>query len=296
VFKALREEVKVLIKIINRLDNIDLLFDKGQFNLEKWTLYINNIYENSDFIFKQEVDKYIKNNKYSWDKDFLPIINNVYNNEKIKELNNSFLGVTNNLNEIINITFNKKINTDIVLYLGLCNGAGWVTKINDKTVILLGAEKILELNWFDLNSIQGLIYHELGHVYHMQHGKFINNLPDNKYKFVYQLFIEGVAIYFTQSILNDFDYYHQDKDDWKNWCDDNFHEIIKDFDDDLNDMSRFNQRYFGDWCNYKGKSDVGYYLGTKFIHYLINKYTFDEIINFKSDRVFKLYKDFKSFV
>ncbi len=281
-----------MVKIINKLDNIDLLFDKGQFNIEKWTLYINGIYEDSDYIFKQEVDKYTKNNKYRWKNDFLPIINNVYNNKNIELLKSSFLEVTNNINEKINKIFNKRLNVDIVLYLGLCNGAGWVTKINDKTVVLLGIEKILELNWFDYYSIQGLIYHELGHVYHMQHGKFITNLPNNKVKFVYQLFIEGVAMYFTQLILNDFNYYHQDKDGWKSWCDDNFHEIIKDFDKDLNDMSRFNQRYFGDWCNYKGKSDVGYYLGAKFVHYLISNNTFDEIINLESDQVFKLYKEF----
>ena len=49
-----------MITIINKIDNINLLFDEGQFNLEKWTLYINNIYKNSDFIFKQEVEKYTK--------------------------------------------------------------------------------------------------------------------------------------------------------------------------------------------------------------------------------------------
>ncbi len=52
-----------MITIINKLDNIDLLFDKGQFNIEEWTLYINNIYENSDYIFKQELNEYTKNNK-----------------------------------------------------------------------------------------------------------------------------------------------------------------------------------------------------------------------------------------
>ena len=281
-----------MITIINKLDNIDLLFDNGRFNLDKWTLYINSIYENSDYVFKQELNEYTKNNKYSWDNDFLPIINNVYNNENIKLLNYSFFKVTSNLNEKINKTFNKKLSVDIVLYLGLCNGAGWVTKINDKTVVLLGVEKILELNWFDYSSMQGLIYHELGHVYHMQHGKFITDFANNKYKFIYQLFVEGIAMYFTQLILNDFNYYHQDKDGWKNWCDDNYYEIIKDFDKDLNDKNRFNQRYFGDWCSYKGRPDVGYYLGTKFIHYLIIKKTFDEIINLASDQVFKSYKEF----
>lgn len=126
----------------------------------------------------------------------------------------------------------------------------------------------------------------------MQHGKFITDFTNNKYKFVYQLFFEGIAMYFTQIMVNDFNYFHQDRDGWKNWCDENYHEIMKDFDRDLNNMDRFNQRYFGDWCIYKGRSDVGYYLGTKLIHFLIKKHSFNEIINFNSDQVFRLYKEF----
>ena len=38
------------------------------------------------------------------------------------------------------------IDVEIVLYLGLCNGAGWVVTIDNKTYCLLGIEKILELN------------------------------------------------------------------------------------------------------------------------------------------------------
>lgn len=140
--------------------------------------------------------------------------------------------------------------------------------------------------------MQGLIFHELGHVYHKQHGRFITDFSNKKQQFVYQLFVEGVATYFTQLILNDFNYYHQDKDGWRNWCENNLHDIINDFDNDLKDMSRFTQRYFGDWTNYKGKSDVGYYLGTKLIHYLMDKASFDEIIHFNSNQVFKLYKEF----
>ena len=47
-----------------------------------------------------------------------------------------------------------------------------MTNINGRDVILLGVEKILELNWFDEVSMCGLIYHELGHVYHTQYGDF----------------------------------------------------------------------------------------------------------------------------
>ena len=88
------------------------------------------------------------------------------------KLHNSFCKVTDGLHEKIIESFGKKIDVDIVLYVGLCNAAGWVTTINGKNVILLGIEKIFELNWYDENSMYGLIYHELGHVYHKQYGMF----------------------------------------------------------------------------------------------------------------------------
>lgn len=60
---------------------------------------------------------------------------------------------------------NYRINADVALYLGFCNGAGWVTDIDAKTVVLLGIEKIIELDWVSVDDMRGLVYHELGHVY-----------------------------------------------------------------------------------------------------------------------------------
>lgn len=176
---------------------------------------------------------------------------------------------------------------DIVLYVGLCNGAGWVTNINDRDVILLGVEKILELNWLDEASMCGLIYHELGHSYHTQYGDFNQQSDISEQNFVWQLFTEGIAMYFEQILVNDFNYYHQDKNGWLEWCDNHFSEILADFRNDLEAMTKCNQRYFGDWVSYSGKGDVGYYLGTKFVQKLNEKYDFEELINMKIDRVYQ---------
>ena len=73
-----------------------------------------------------------------------------------------FVRVTKGLNQRIIDCFAHELEIDIVLYLGLCNAAGWVTNINGRDVILLGIEKILELSWYDEDSMYGLIYHELG--------------------------------------------------------------------------------------------------------------------------------------
>ena len=107
---------------------------------------------------------------------------------------------------------------EIVLYLGLCNAAGWVTTMNGKDVVMLGVEKILELNWHELDALYGLVYHELGHIYQKQFSVLERHSEDTKQEFVWQLFTEGIAMYFEQALVGSFDFYHQDANGWKKWC------------------------------------------------------------------------------
>jgi len=91
--------------------------------------------------------------------------------------------VSNNLEEKIISIFGKSLEVDIILYLGLCNGAGWVTTVNNQTRILLGIEKIIELNWRKPNDMIGLIYHELGHVYQDTYGTFKQKFKETLIKY-----------------------------------------------------------------------------------------------------------------
>ena len=140
--------------------------------------------------------------------------------------------------------------------------------------------------------MRGLIYHELGHIYHKQHGALQQHFNDSKQTFLWQLFTEGIAMYFEQILTNDLNFYHQDINGWKEWCDNHFLQIIMDFNNDLPNMDKSNQKYFGDWVNYYEHKDVGYYLGTKFVHYLMEQYNFRQIINLNIDDICKLYYTF----
>lgn len=193
--------------------------------------------------------------------------------------------MTNNLNVLIRNEFEYKVNADIVLYLRLCNGAGWLTRINNKDVILLGIEKILELNWTNEDAMSGLIYHELGHLYHIQNGTFDQVAKDNVQANIWQLFCEGIAMLFEQNPVHNINYFHQDHNDWLDWCNHHHHQILNDFYNDLPIMNYHNQRYFGDWVNYYAHSDVGYYLGAKFVLYLHENFYFSELINLSIDKV-----------
>ncbi len=282
-----------MIRIFDTLPQIDSLFDDKAFNEEKWESYINTIYDKSANIFKSDLKEYLQSGNYIWEKDILPIINTVPGHASLHTLQTSFYTVTNGLNERVKECFHYELDVDIVLYLGLCNGAGWVTNINGRDVILLGIEKILELNWYDEDSMYGLIYHELGHVYHKQFGVFHQHSDDSARKFIWQLFTEGIAMYFEQVLIGDFSYFHQDTDGWLKWCEESFLKILEDFYSDLPTMTRFTQRYFGDWVDYCGRSDVGYFLGAKFLQYLCGKLEFEQLIKAEIDEIYQEFIVFK---
>ena len=45
-------------------------------------------------------------------------------------------------------------------------------------------------------------------------------------------------------------------------------------------MTQEDQRYFGDWVSFEGYGDTGYYLGTKFVRYMLKDTEFDKIIEY----------------
>ena len=282
-----------MLKIINTSGQIDDLFDKGAFFRDKWREYINLIYEDSSHLFEDEVEEYIASGEYTFEKDFLPVIQAVFQNPKRDILQQSFLAVTGHLNERIIQTFHRGIDSDLVLYLGLCNAAGWVTSIHGRDVILLGIEKILEL-WVvfpsgdvraDLSRVGDTFIISSTASWNRSRSKARKTLSGS-------VFTEGIAMYFEQVLVGDDSYYHQNENEWKSWCDRNFVNILDDFHHDLPTMSRYNQRYFGDWCDYHGHGDVGYYLGTRFVRTLLSSVSFDTLIGFDIDFVYEQYLKF----
>ena len=106
---------------------------------------------------------------YDFDKEILPCIQYFFKSKKSADAaRDSFVKATDSLLAKYEYVLKNKIDITVIFHLGLCNGAGWVTRLNEKPVILIGVEKVVELNWFDEKNMSGLIYHEIGHALHFQ--------------------------------------------------------------------------------------------------------------------------------
>lgn len=281
------------MRIINTYPAIRSAYEGTAFRFEKWKSYIDSVLPDVSSLFITDVKQCLETGEFSWEKDYLPVLNAVMLHDELREkAHDSFCRVTEHLEQTIYDRFGKGLDVDLVFYLGLCNGAGWVTEYQGRRTVFLGIEKIMELSWCGIDDMQGLLYHELGHVYQGQYGVLERTFDHSADSFLWQLFTEGIAMYFEQTLVGDPEYFHQDRDGWKKWCDDHLGEIKADFARDLESMTFAGQRYFGDWVKYNGHGDVGYYLGCRFVRYILSAHELDEIIRFDIDAVTQLYEQF----
>ena len=272
------------MRIINSCDSIKSTFCNG-FDLVLWHKYAAEI--SSELPQKCKSDA----KSYDFNKDVLPVLEAALNTDKIDFVSKNFQTVVDTLNANLSKLFDTEPDINIVLYLGLCNGAGWATTLDGKNTVLLGIEKIIELNWGDETNMRALILHEIGHLWHKLNGNL--HIPEytKRRKGIAQLYCEGVAMVCEHILCGDNEFYHQDKDGWFDWCRENETEIKKEYLRRL-DAKESVQDFFGDWCSYNGHSDVGYFLGCRFIEHLMQAYSLKEIVCFSYR---KLNKEFGFF-
>lgn len=95
---------------------------------------------------------------------------------------------------------------------------------------------------------------------------------------IWQLYSEGVAMYFEQLLYDDENFYHQDIDGWLNWCNKNrtklFYEYIR-----VIENNESHQKFYGDWCSYLGVSDIVYYLGCELIKFSLKTRRISDILD-----------------
>lgn len=271
------------MKIINTCEQVKLVFENG-FDLENWRKYAAEI--SKELPSKCEKDA----QSYNFEKDIMPVISSALNEEKIDLVDRNFKKIIGKLNKNLEKLFKTEPDINIILYLGLCNAAGWATTVDGKDTVLLGIEKIIELDWGDETNMQALILHEIGHLWHKLNGNLY--LPDFtvRRKSIQQLYQEGVAMVCEQ-ILCDSEFYHQDKDGWLDWCYENENDIKREYLRRL-DKKESVQDFFGDWCSYNGHSDVGYFLGCRFVRYLMGSRSLNEIAKMKYTALNKAFSEF----
>ena len=276
----------IVLKIIDTYNKIFKSYEKGVFNKALWDNYAASAFPG----LKEKIEQDFSRLADYKDKIF-EVLNDLQKNiELAKKAHQSFVNATKNLSNEINNKFNVDLDVTIILYLGLGNAAGWATTINNQKVVLIGLEKVVELGWCSESDMKALIYHELGHIYHslFEHKELLMN---KRKQAAQQLYREGIAMVFEQTLCNDINRYHQNVNGWLDWCIDNDQLIKAEYLKRIQNKESV-QDFFGDWCSFMGYSDVGYYLGTAFIRFLMQDYSLQKIASMKLNIVLEYFYRF----
>ena len=274
------------MKLIDTTDDILSAFKDRNFSLETWENYAQTI--SPDLISLCETDS----EKYPFQEMVQPVLTQVLaDKDRLVKLSQCFHTLTDELQHRLPLLFPKGTDPELILYLGLCNGAGWMTKLNGRDVLLFGIEKIIELNWDNPDDLRGLIFHEIGHLWHKLRGNLEFPAVTSQERSLLQLWQEGIAMVCEQILCGNDQYYHQDKDGWLSWCLKHESLLKKEFGIRM-DKEESTQDFFGDWCSFHGYSDTGYFLGCQFIRYLLKDYTLSEIAVLSKEKLFMKYHSF----
>ena len=280
------------ITIIDSFPQIQALCSVPHFDRDLWNAYIDSLSPTLRLRLEACVERTLAAG-LSWEEQYLPALQTAWTaSERREALHRLFLTAVDGLENRIPAAFARCPQVDILFYFGLCTSAGWATTLNGRPAILLGLEKILELNWDTPQAVFGLVYHELGHLYQERFGTPGRPCRTPRETFLWQLFTEGIAMYFEQVLMDDPTFYQQDVAGWRLWCDAHFSQIKADFEADLDVMTFTSQRWFGDWVRYEGRGDVGYYLGCRFVRFALRQLSFDELIRADLPLVSELWRSF----
>ena len=241
------------MKIIDTFSEIMGCYRDKVFQMAYWEKYAESILPGLSDKIKKDTEG------CDFQNDILPVVNYVaHNYDKLESAHRSFLLLTDGLQEKMRNILHTDPDVSVIFYLGLCSGAGWATELDGKPLVLLGVEKIIELSWYDKSDMAGLIYHELGHIWHNHMRK--KTIEPFQNQALWQLYREGTAMYMEQLLMEDYNFYHQDDGMWLNFCQTNRNELFKAYlERVINGESTSD--FFGDRNHYNGISDIGYYLG-----------------------------------
>ncbi|AMM53417.1 DUF5700 domain-containing putative Zn-dependent protease [Pyrococcus kukulkanii] len=237
---------------------------------ESWLRYIQEYPELFEKI-KWDYERY----KMDW-REYLKLLTK-RNTEELKLAYENLLKVLPEVERKIKTLFDVK-DYNIVIYVGLENGAGWVTEFMGRPSILFGLEAIAELKWYE--KLEGLIAHEFGHLVHwLLRGEDIEKLEDEQ---IIWLYTEGFAQRIEDLITGR--PWHFEKERWFEWCEEHEKLLKKEFLRRIKKKEPLNP-FFGSWYQLFGKQFLGYYLGYKFIVWLERQYELTEIARLEKNMI-----------
>lgn len=280
-----------MIKIIDAVDEYKkILEDNLNSNIEDKIKAWEDYHKNKFPELEKKCKDYYEVDGYNWND---VAITKVFNRRQedysfMMEAYNNILDIFLDIDKRVKEIFSIDLDINIVIYVGLCNAAGWVDEYEGKRAMLFGIDKIAELRWETKEQLDSLVSHELCHVVHYYiRGEVIPKWAEkNKYNNgIWNIYEEGFAQYYENKLSKS--QFDSRGENWIEICKEKERELKKLYIEALKNEERGTCEFYGDWFKVLGISDAGYYLGAKLIESLNEKYDINSIAKMECEDIEK---------
>jgi len=162
-----------------------------------------------------------------------------------------------------------------IIYVGIGLGAGWATTYQGNRAVLFGLENIAEEGWDDAAVLNGLIGHEIGHLWHFDQ-RSVAGLPKGDGPW-WQLYTEGLAQR-CEFIIAGKESWHMaaQSEAWLRWCRRQKGWLAREFLRVVEEGGDI-RVFFGSWFDVEGHKQTGYFLGHEAVRRLEEQMSLQDI-------------------
>jgi hypothetical protein len=128
-----------VLTVIDTFAQVERLCEQGSFAQAAWRAYAQALPAGVPEACIKEFEIVLAMPSIAFDTHYAPVYKRLWDNPVLRaQAHQNFVRVVDGLQQQVVAAFGRSPQVDIVWYLGLCNGAGWVTDFHGRTHMLLG--------------------------------------------------------------------------------------------------------------------------------------------------------------
>ena len=103
-----------MIRCVDTFQRFPRCFQGGVFELAPWRVYAQAHFGSGASLFEDDMNDCLKTGNYTYERDFLPVLQAVWNHPRLEEMHQSFLAAAKGLSERLVQRFGGGLDADLV--------------------------------------------------------------------------------------------------------------------------------------------------------------------------------------
>lgn len=101
-----------MIRCVDTFSEIPTIYPNGVFDLARWRAYAQNHFGENISLFEDDMNECLATGSYTFERDYLPVLQSVWQHPWLEEMHQSFLAVVKGLSEGLTQKFGNDLDVE----------------------------------------------------------------------------------------------------------------------------------------------------------------------------------------